>query len=225
MATSPEAHAARTLPPFPFRIVVADESADGPARIQRVLGPTVTVVTVHGLDALDRELRTHVDLLIVERHLPWGDSLAVLRRALADVPSLAIMVLTDRGDERLAVASLRAGACGYLRKSVTDDRLRDALLQVLSPWNSHAADDPAGVPALLEAVNIGFIRSAPDGQLLDANPAVAAWPDSAASTACRGGTRAASIRRSRTAIGTSRRWTRAACRRASSGCAGPMAPR
>ena len=173
MATSPEAHAARTLPPFPFRIVVADEAADGPARIKRVLGPTVTVVTVDGLDALDRELRTHVDILIVERCLPWGDSLAVLQRALAAVPSLAVMVLTDRGDERLAVASLRAGACGYLRKSVTDDRLRDALLQVLSPWNSHAADDPAGVPALLEAVNVGFIRSAPDGQLLDANPAVA----------------------------------------------------
>ncbi len=79
MARTCDGHVARSprrpdAAAVPFRIVVADEAADGTARIKRVLGPTVTVVTVDGLDALDRELRTHVDILIVERCLPWEPS-------------------------------------------------------------------------------------------------------------------------------------------------------
>jgi len=171
-STSP-AGPVRALPPFPFRVIVVDEGREGPARLARVLGSAITLDVVDNLRALDEALLTWADLLIVEHRLAWGDSVSVIRFARARVPSLGILVLTDHGDERLAVETLRAGANNYLRASTDDDTLRDVVHEALSPWNSSAADDPHGVPALLDALGTGFLRSTPDGRVVDANPAAA----------------------------------------------------
>lgn len=66
-----------------------------------------------GLLALDAEAP---DVLIVDLGLPDMPGLDVIRQAARRYPELSIMVLTSFGDEANVLASLAAGAQGYLLK-------------------------------------------------------------------------------------------------------------
>lgn len=159
-------------PPFTFRVAVVDESISARDRLARVLGPTVAWRAVTTSAELDGALDSRLDLLVTEHDLSWSDGISVIRRAHARLATLPVVVLTGRGDEQLAVRSLREGARDYLCKSDGDDELRERLLGVVSPWYGREARDPAGVAALFDTLGIGFVRTTPDGDIVDANPAL-----------------------------------------------------
>lgn len=56
------------------------------------------------------------DVLVVDLGLPDGSGVDVIREAHAHWPSCAIMVATTFADERHVIASIEAGASGYLLK-------------------------------------------------------------------------------------------------------------
>lgn len=158
-------------PPFRFRVAVVDESASARDRLARVLGSTVAWWNVTTAAQLEGALDSRLDLLITEHNLSWSDAISVIRRAHARLATLPVVVLTGSGDEQLAVRSLREGARDYLCKSDGDDELRERLLDVVSPWYARDARDPAGVAALFDSLGIGFVRTTPEGEIVDANPA------------------------------------------------------
>lgn len=62
---------------------------------------------------------TSPDVLLVDLELPGGSGIDLIRMACAEQPRCEVMVLTLFGDERNVVASLEAGACGYLLKDTS----------------------------------------------------------------------------------------------------------
>ena len=69
-----------------------------------------------GDTGLDKALHGGCDLVILDLVLPGADGLAVLREVRRARPTLPVIILTARGEERDRVAGLRQGADDYVVK-------------------------------------------------------------------------------------------------------------
>src|SRR5438477_11307357 len=56
------------------------------------------------------------EILLVDLGLPGGSGMELIRHAAQNLPACDVMVVTVFGDERHVIASIEAGATGYLLK-------------------------------------------------------------------------------------------------------------
>lgn len=75
-----------------------------------------------------RELQPHVVLLDLE--MPDGDGLLIARQIKEAMPSVEVLVMTDRLDDGQALEAIEAGATGYLLKDIPRENLVRALRAV-----------------------------------------------------------------------------------------------
>ena len=148
------------MTPVP-RVVVVDDHALFRAGVIAELGDRVDVVGTADdvAGAVDVIAATRPDVVLLDVHLPGGDGAAVLEglRHLDAVRFLALSV-SDAADD--VIALVRAGARGYVTKSITADELCDAVDRV-------AAGDAVFSPRLA-----GFVLDA-----FSAAPAPTADPE------------------------------------------------
>lgn len=71
-----------------------------------------------------------VDLLVTDLGLPDGSGLEVIRHAALVRPSCESLVISMFGDEENVLASIEAGALGYIHKDSTPDDIADTILQM-----------------------------------------------------------------------------------------------
>lgn len=64
-------------------------------------------------------------ILLVDLGLPTGSGLDLIRHAAEHLPACDVMVITVFGDERHVIASIEAGATGYLLKDASNGELAD----------------------------------------------------------------------------------------------------
>lgn len=82
-----------------------------------------------GREAIARLPAVRPDVLLVDLGLPDVHGTEVIRYAAREVPECDIMVITMFGDERNVLASIEAGAAGYVLKDCGDP---DLVLQVIA---------------------------------------------------------------------------------------------
>lgn len=115
--------------------------------------PTVVIVDDHGLfragvrselagrvhvvgEAADVDaaiavtLKAAPDVLLLDVHLPGGGGVAVLEGVLARRPQQQVLALTVSDAPQDVVAVVRAGARGYVEKTITTEALVDAIRSV-----------------------------------------------------------------------------------------------
>lgn len=68
-----------------------------------------------------------LDILVVDLGLPDGSGIDVIRAARAIWPECGIMVSTTFADEKHVIASIEAGAAGYLLKDSSPERMTDEI--------------------------------------------------------------------------------------------------
>lgn len=87
--------------------------------------PDMTLLRVAGTQAQGLQMvdELAVDVLLVDLGLPDGSGIDVIRAAHAKQPGCNIMVSTTFGDETHVIASLEAGASGYLLKDSEPHRM------------------------------------------------------------------------------------------------------
>jgi DNA-binding NarL/FixJ family response regulator len=85
-----------------------------------------------GLEAIARLRAARPDVLLVDLGLPDVHGTEVIRDAARNVPMCDIMVITVFGDERNVLASIEAGATGYVLKDCTDVDLVRYVLELHS---------------------------------------------------------------------------------------------
>src|SRR3954453_15063777 len=113
-------------------LVVEDDAAISEPLVRALAREGHEVAHVDGGEAALDRLETHpVDLVVLDVGLPALDGVEVCRRARADHPRLAILMLTARSSELDEVLGLDAGADDYLTKpfslSVLSARVRALL--------------------------------------------------------------------------------------------------
>jgi DNA-binding NarL/FixJ family response regulator len=68
-----------------------------------------------------------LDILVVDLGLPDGSGIEVIRAARTAWPACGIMVSTTFADEKHVIASIEAGATGYLLKDSSAERMADEI--------------------------------------------------------------------------------------------------
>ena len=114
------------------RVVLVDDHAMFRAGVRAELGDRVELVGEAGTtaEAIATIRATRPDVVLLDVHMPDGGGLAVLEAigpALPDVRFLALSV-SDAAEDVIAV--IRAGAKGYVTKTISADDLADAVARV-----------------------------------------------------------------------------------------------
>ena len=71
-----------------------------------------------------------LDVLLTDLGLPDGSGLDVIRHAMACNPACEALVISMFGDEENVLASIEAGALGYIHKDSTPDNIAHAILEM-----------------------------------------------------------------------------------------------
>ncbi len=74
----------------------------------------------NGRDGLEVFNQTKPDLVLVDLRMPEMDGLAVIRVLAREVPDIPVIVVSGTGVLEDAIEAIRAGACDYITKPVTD---------------------------------------------------------------------------------------------------------
>ena len=110
-------------------------------------------------DAIDGIRSSHPNVVLVDVHMPGGGGLAVVGDVLETNPDTKFLALSVSDAPEDVIAMIRAGARGYVTKSIAPDDLADAVERV-------AAGDAVFSPRLA-----GFVVDAiSDVMPVDADP-------------------------------------------------------
>lgn len=92
------------------------------AREVTIIGEAATAA-----QAVREVLRLVPDVVLLDVRLPDGSGVDVCRRVRAQAPSVRFLMLTSYDDPEALVASLRAGASGFVLKQIRGQALIDAV--------------------------------------------------------------------------------------------------
>lgn len=140
-----------------IRVVLADDHGvirDGLGRLISAL-PDVELVGVaaDGAEAVERCRALHPDVVLMDLDMPGLDGIAATRQVLAELPDIAVIVLTAFSDRPRITGALEAGARGYLLKDVDAEVVAEG---IRSAARGESPLDPRAARTMLDA------QAAPD---------------------------------------------------------------
>jgi len=124
------------------RVVIVDDHEIFRAGLRAGLGPTIRIVGEAGTveDAIPLIRAQDPDVVLLDVHLPDGGGQAVIGPVHAERPGVRFLALSVSDAPEDIVAVIRAGARGYVTKTISPAELVDAIHRVgdgdavFSPW-------------------------------------------------------------------------------------------
>ena len=115
-----------------MRVVLIDDHALFRAGVRAELTGRVSVVGEAGSvdEAVPLVLQTRPDVAVVDVHLPGGGGRAIIEQVRAEWPEAVFLALSVSDAAEDVVAVIRAGARGYVTKTIDGDSLVDAIRRV-----------------------------------------------------------------------------------------------
>jgi two-component system, NarL family, response regulator LiaR len=114
----------------PARAIVADNDPLASRTIKDALqmgGIVVIAEARNGREAVELTLHYRPDIVVMDVVMPELDGISAMRRILEVLPDQIVVVLTSGEEDEFGMLALRAGAAGFLNKSVDLDVLPRAL--------------------------------------------------------------------------------------------------
>lgn len=120
---------------LPVRILVVDDHTLFRRGLTALLSlePQFEVVgdAADAGQALRRAAELQPDLILLDNHLPGVNGVDALPSLREAAPRARVLMLTVSEDERDLAAALRAGACGYLLKTIEGDALAASIRRAM----------------------------------------------------------------------------------------------
>lgn len=91
----------------------------------KVIGSVTT-----GKELFDFVGRTHVDVVLSEIDLPELNGITALRTLKKEYNDVKVIMFSSHPEEIYAVSTIKAGASGYLTKTVSTQTIKDAIMKV-----------------------------------------------------------------------------------------------
>ena len=121
--------------PLRTRILLADDHTVVRRGLRMVLdaAPDLEVVAeaADGIEAVERALREDVHLAVLDVAMPRRTGLQAARELARQRPELRVLMLSMHGLEEYCFEALKAGASGYVLKTVADRDLVEACRAVM----------------------------------------------------------------------------------------------
>jgi DNA-binding NarL/FixJ family response regulator len=114
------------------RVVLVDDHAMFRSGVRAELGSRVEVVGEAGTpsEAIERIRATTPDVVLLDVHMPDGGGLAVLEGIATSMPNTRFLALSVSDAAEDVITLIRAGARGYVTKTISADDLADAINRV-----------------------------------------------------------------------------------------------
>jgi DNA-binding NarL/FixJ family response regulator len=115
-----------------LRVVLVDDHAMVRAGVRSELGDEFDIVGEAGdvAEAVRVINNTKPDVVLLDVHLPGGDARAVLEGCLPVSPDTRFLALSVSDAPEDVVATVRAGARGYVTKAISGLELREAVQRI-----------------------------------------------------------------------------------------------
>jgi DNA-binding NarL/FixJ family response regulator len=140
------------------RVVIVDDHRLFRAGVRTELGDEVDVVGDAGgvEEAVAVIAGTEPDVVLLDVHMPDGGGVEVIRRLATEQPAVRFLALSVSDAAEDVIAVIRAGARGYVTKSISGVELADAIHRV-------AGGDAVFSPRLAGFVLDAFAQERADG--------------------------------------------------------------
>jgi DNA-binding NarL/FixJ family response regulator len=116
----------------PPRVLIVDDHALFRAGVRESLGEDVVVVGE--CDDVEQAVRSieelEPDVVLLDVHMPGGGGVEVIRRASQTRPATRFLALSVSDAAEDVIALIRAGARGYVTKTISAQELTDAIVRV-----------------------------------------------------------------------------------------------
>ena len=153
--------------PLKTRVLLADDHAVVRAGLRMILNaePDLHVVAEvgDGAEAVTRGAADDVDLAILDISMPRMTGLQATRELLRRRPDLRVLILSMHEGEQYLYEALKAGASGYVLKSVAD---RD----IVEACRAAMRGEPFLYPAALSALMRDYLDRAAHGEAVPEEP-------------------------------------------------------
>ena len=116
----------------PTRVAIVDDHALFRAGVRESLGEGVEVIAECGdVEAAVRAVEELApDVVLLDVHMPGGGGVEVIRRTGETQPAVRFLALSVSDAAEDVIALIRAGARGYVTKTISGGELTDAVLRV-----------------------------------------------------------------------------------------------
>lgn len=116
------------------RVVIVDDHHLFRAGVRAELGDAVEIVgDADGVvDAVQLIAREQPDVVLIDVHMPEGGGAEVIRRVRGEHPAVRFLALSVSDAAEDVIDVIRAGARGYVTKSISGTELADAVRRVAS---------------------------------------------------------------------------------------------
>jgi DNA-binding NarL/FixJ family response regulator len=143
------------------RVVLVDDHAMFRTGVRAELGDRVDVVGEAGgvAEAIAVINDQRPDVVLLDVHMPDGGGLAVLEAVSKQLPETRFLALSVSDAAEDVIALIRAGASGYVTKTISADELADAIARV--------ADGDAVFSPRLAGFVLDAFRDAPVAPSID----------------------------------------------------------
>ncbi|MEL4505140.1 response regulator transcription factor [Luteococcus sp. H138] len=157
MLGQPEGSPQPPAPSGPWRVVLVDDHAMFRAGVKHELGTSTRITIVgEGEDvptAVRSVLQHQPDVVLLDVHLPGGGGAEVVKQVHATMPQIKFLALSVSDAAEDVIGVIRAGARGYVTKSISSDDLLEAI------------DRVAGGDAVFSPRLAGFVLDAFSGSI------------------------------------------------------------
>jgi two-component system NarL family response regulator len=157
-----------------MRVLLVDDHAlllEGLQNLLEAHGVEIAGTAPDGRHAVIEARRLRPDVILMDVRMPVCDGLTATRIIKSEIPETKVIILTTSTEDEDLFEAIRAGAAGYLLKSMDADSLIEALQDV-------EQDIPPFAPGLAARLLGEFARSA--GPTLPDDPADPVEPSPAA---------------------------------------------
>jgi len=117
----------------PIRVLVAADLKLVRQGLRALLGNNADVEVVGEVESADDVVslarQSHPDVILMDQDMP-GNSLLATRMVKESMPSIEIIIMTDRLSDRRALQAIEAGATGYVLKDIPITSLTSAIRAV-----------------------------------------------------------------------------------------------
>ena len=160
------------------KILVADDEKSIRLTVSQALSSQgyEVATAVDGNTALEQLQASSPDLLLLDIQMPGMDGIEVLQKAIAQQPSLKVVMVSAHGSVDNAVEAMKLGAIDYLQKPFTPKELRELVSRVLNREAVPADDYDAQIASARNMASTGKY----EGAIALAKQCIGSHPENAA---------------------------------------------